>query len=314
MLLLGCLLPLTAIAQTNPLEWAYCDAEYRAAGAVVAVIPVHTNILSGQTVVLPVGILMCDEATNNPLWHLGFNFGTNVSILPRVNVKVSPGYVYYGPDFDGQPHYTYSSRYPIFIEGTMDLHDWTTNYTLCLYSMRSQDGVGPCESTTFMGFIEGVLYSGSNTNGLDGWTGAVTLTNSLMSRFGTGACDNRTDDYQSRSAVAFLYFNLPPRPITRIGYPGDPTYVWACQPATNFLQYPYDVSGWCGFTTNYAPGFVFSAANRDNPQNWSNYPAPCDTNLFSMQLFRARCYGSPNCQGGTPPNLISSPFAAHLTK
>jgi hypothetical protein len=131
-----------------------------------------------------------------------------------------------------------------------------------------------------MGSVQGKLYSGTNPNGLD----AANITNSLMGRFGNGACDNRYDDVNSRSAVAFLYFNLPPRVPT--GY--------FCQNGTNFFQYPYQ-NGAGGYTPDYAPGFGFGL-NEDNIQNWVNYPAPCNTYADTKKLFRARCAGSPNCQ------------------
>ena len=162
---------------------------------------------------------MCDEATNNPLWYVPFDFGPKVRVLPRVNVDVSPGYIYYGPPVDGQPDYTYSSKFPILIEATTNLcspctNEWTTNFYMCFYARRSQEDVGPCQvsnTENHMGAVDAILYSGSNTNGLDMWTGSDWVTNSLMSRFGLGACDNRYDDFNSRSAVAFVYFNLPPR-------------------------------------------------------------------------------------------------------
>ena len=288
-------LSLQAAVDTNCPTCAYCSANYRAAGGAIAVITVHTNLSTGESIVLPVGVKMCDEVTNNPLWYVTFDFGPTVRILPRVNVNVSPGYIYYGPDVDGQPHYTYSSRYPIYIESTTNLcsppcDSWNTNeYYLCLYSGRSQDGqAGPCQvlnTDNHMGSVQGKLYSGTNTNGLDMLTTyGPNITNSLMGRFGIGACDNRYDDANSRSSIAFLYFNLPPRVPT--GY--------YCQNGTNFFQYPYQ-NGACGYTPDYAPGFGFGL-NENNCQNWTNYPAPCDTNIYSEKLFRARCPGNPNCQ------------------
>lgn len=297
-----------ANAQTNPLEWAYCDTGYRAAGGVVAVITVNTNLVTGESYVLPVGVQMCDEVTNNPLWYVGFNFGSNVTILPRVNVKVSPGYIYYGPPVDGQPDYTYSSRYPILIEASTNLcsprtNEWTTNFYLCLYDNRSQNGqAGPCQvlnTDNHLGSVAGHLYS-CITNGLDAVTTyGPNITNSLMGRFGPAACDNRYDTSESRMSIAFLYFNLPPRETPIWVTWTDPwgevqTKPSICQPGTNFLQYPYQ-NGWCGYDTNYTAGFSYGL-NEDNTQNWTNYPSPCDTNTYSLQLFRARCEGNPGCQ------------------
>ncbi len=283
-----------AISQTNTNEWAYCSALYRAAGGVKAVIPIYTNLLTGDSIVLPFKVKMCDEVTNNAVWYVGYDFGPKVKILPEVTVDVSPGYIYYGPDFDGQPHYTYSSRYPIMIEATTNLcsppcDSWFANYYLCLYEGRSQNGQGgPCQVANVddhMGSVYGKLYSGSNTNGLDMVTTyGPNITNSLAGRFGPAACDNRYDDFNSRSSVAFLYFNLPPRVPT--GY--------YCQNGTNFFQYPY-TNGMCGFTPDYAPGFGYGL-NEDNHQNWTNYPAMCDTATYTEKLFRVRCYGSTNCQ------------------
>ncbi|MGD0090896.1 MAG: AGE family epimerase/isomerase, partial [Planctomycetota bacterium] len=96
-----CLSPLHA--QTNGV--AYCNSGLRVAGGVVVVITVSTNPIRGTSVVLPIGVEMCSEVTNNPLWHFDFGgFGSNVTVLPRLDMMASSGYMYAGPDHDSYGH------------------------------------------------------------------------------------------------------------------------------------------------------------------------------------------------------------------
>ena len=246
---------------------------YRIAGGVIVTLTVGVNPEAGTSVVLPIGIQLCHEVTNSPLWYTTFNFGTSVKLLPRLNIMVPTNYD------SGGKFYVES-----LVSSNRASTTWVTNFVFCTLGVSSEAvHCGPCEIYGYdnhMGVIAASLFDGSNTNGFYDWeTQYQSITNSIMGRFGLGACDTRFDNYASRTSVAFVYFNLPPRPSPREGR-------W-CQPAESFMQYPYE-SSWCGYTTNYPPGFILGSPNRDNTQNWPYYPYPCKPGAEPTNFYRVK--------------------------
>lgn len=293
----GLLIALASQAQTPT-----CYSGWRSTGGAIVLVTVSTNTQNGTSIVLPVGVQMCGEVTNNPLWSVSFTniFGSNVTVLPRLNVKVTPGYISFYRSSPGAFWSVYSFDYPVYIQSTTDSNNWVDDFYFTLFGMRSWvEMCGPCQilnTDDHLGLVSATLYSGSNSNGLDGWTGSTEITNSLMRRFGLGACNAKVDDSNSRSAVSFIYFNLPPRKNIRVGY--------VCQDGTEFIQNypPYNSPSWCGYSTNYEPGFIFSE-NVDCIQNWANYPAPCRNSTSSNRIYRIRYNGSTNCDRAPPAIL-----------
>ena len=271
------------------------------AGGVVAVITVYTNSATGKSKVLPVRVKMFDDVLGNPLWYVITNgvFGSNVTVLPTQDVSAPQGYMQDWPGHPAPPGYssTYSSSYPIIIESSTS-GSWSNEFYFCLYGgSTASAGCGPAphDSSSSKGIIEAKLYDGSNTNGLD--NSVAVTTNSIMGRFGLGACDTRYVTVDSRSSVAFIYFNLPPKPTT-----DDPVL---SQPWANILSEPF-LEGWCGFSTNTInSGFHMCWPNANNIQNWPHYPAPCDSN--PLKQFRVRFDGNQCCDSqacASTPSLI----------
>ena len=285
-------------AQSNYADCITGPGTCLAAGGVVTVITVYTNQATGKSTVLPVRVRMFYDVLSNPLWYVITNgvFGTNVTVLPFQDVVVPEGYMLYWTG-----HYnprSYTSYYPIIVESSTG-GVWSNEFYFCLYGLTTKVagcGPAPCPSSDSKGIVEAFLYDGSNTNGLD-ITG--TSTNSIMGRFGLGACD--TYDTNSWYSVSFVYFNLPPKPTS-------PPYI--TQPWTNILSEPF-LDGWCGFDKSkplildgqlYA-GFIMCGPNQNDTQNWRYPNSPCDSN--PLKQFRVRFDGSPCCGStcATAPKL-----------
>ena len=179
--------------------------QYVSAGGVVSAITVNTNPATGESVVLPVGVLMFDQATNSSSWNQTFNFGPKVAVLPRLNIKVSKGYCYNGPNPApaGYPR-TYSANFPVVVEYSTNLCNWQGLLWLVLYGSSTE--VIPCMGYDYYyGKITGCLWSPSTTN-------APALP--LMQRSGTnGVCsrgmDQETQVQLSSGSVVTLWFNGP---------------------------------------------------------------------------------------------------------
>lgn len=293
-------------------DYASCVSGGAVAGGVVTVITVYTNHGSGQSTVLPVRVKIHDEVVNNWQWYAITNgvFGTNVTVLPFQDVTVPQGYMLYWPEHHNPYGYpmSYTSAYPIFIESSSG-GVWSNEFYFCLYGLTTKVagcGPAPCPSSDSKGIVEAFLYDGSNTNGLD-ITG--TSTNSIMGRFGLGACD--TYDVNSLMSVSFVYFNLPPKPTS-------PPYI--TQPWTNILSEPF-LDWWCGFDKSkplvldgqvYA-GFIMCGPNQDDPQNWQYTNSPCDSN--PLKQFRVRFDGSSCCDSApcaSAPTLKASVSGGYM--
>lgn len=286
-----------------------CSSYRRIAGGVIAVVMVSTNAANGTSTVLPVRVKMLPEVESNPYWSRPLFFGTNVTVLPPQTVNVSPGYL---QNYVTNHDVSYSCDFPIFIQSDNGDSTWTNEFYFTLQGISSEMGVaGPCQtsSESAFGSVRAGLYAGSNTNGLDVWPGGYepNRTNSLLRRYGLGACDAKVDDYASRSTVSFVFFNLPPKNPTAIcGPPYTDPYPCYCQPATNFFEHMWfadantnDFMPYCGYDVSYPPGFLIDiACNYNNPQNWPYITAPCPPS-GPPKTYRLLYEGSIHCNEDT---------------
>lgn len=244
------------------------NPEFRICGGVIAVVTVGFDADTGNTVVLPVRLKMLPEVEGNSFWNRSLYFGPTVTVLPPQTIQVISGYV-------GQYHGTrnYSFDYPIYIQTTTDGITWTNEFYFTLEgaAAKSNPYAGPFQSSDVFGSVRTKLYAGSNTNGLD-----ITSysTNSLMKRYGLGSCRSQNDDYDSRSTVAFVFLNLPPKL--------DGGIEGCSQPGTNFFEHLWfencDTNefmlSYCD-PLDYEPGFAIdTACNSDNPRNWPYIDTP----------------------------------------
>jgi hypothetical protein len=177
---------------------AYCpdtgDQAFVASGGVVAYITVNINPTTGGSMVLPVGVKMFDEATNSTAWKTTRQFGPLVTVLPRLNIDCSKGYMYYGPDGP----IVYSREYPILIHSTTNGCPANTEYQLTLFGMTTETMMCS-EYPGYFGAVRGDLCSAAG--------------DILLQRAGTnGIChyglDRSNQVAQAKSAVVVLYFNL----------------------------------------------------------------------------------------------------------
>lgn len=298
-LLIGCfVLPLTSRAYS---DYASCIGNNNcsiAAGGVVAVITIYTNQATGQSTVLPVRVKMFDEVMGNWQWWAITNgvFGTNVMVLPFQDVTVPQGYMLYWPEHHSTPGYPiyYSTAYPIFIESS-DGGPWTNEFYFVLqgkFTKSEYYGPTPCTRCDEWGMIDATLYDGYNPE---------SGTNYLMTRLGlggsnvgigddSGTCETVCTNNFRRSSVAFVYFNLRPKPESCPGL----TCPWS-----DILQEPF-LEGWSGFSTNIVwdeslrSGFILiGAPNTDYTANWRYPNSPCDSN--PLKQFRIRFDGDACC-------------------
>ena len=229
---------------------------YVSAGGVVSYILMETNETKGTSIILPVGVKMFDDVTNNPLWLTNYTFGPSVTVLPRLNINASKGYMYYGPY--GNPYgypQTYSGVHPILIESTIgaSVKSWKAEYLIMLYGSAT-DNYGCPNWPYYYGCVQGHLYSPAYTNTLATNNFAVELlersnTNNVYTR----GVDRPVQCAAGAFSVVTLFFNLP-------------------------------LPNQC------------NADDTSFTNNWPNYPFPCDTTNYPSKFYRLRCDGQLGCQ------------------